>query len=488
MKIVSVVLSGGAGTRLWPVSRQARPKPFMQLGGKSLLEQAVTRGQATGADEVLVVTNQDHLFMTQNVIGEMADPPATRYLLEPNGRNTAPAIVLAALEISEVHGPDTVMLVLPADHLIPDTSAFVANALEASRCASDGKLVVFGIQPTAPEVGFGYLEVAKPGNQTQPVLNFVEKPDLSLAISYLETGRYYWNSGMFCFTAETLIRAMEACAPNVLAAAKAVNSTANHKAGHGCTQRITTFDPHLFGLQPDISLDYAVMERAKNVVLVPAKFGWSDVGAWPAVADAHVRDSNGNTMSASEHIDWIALATRNTHIHIESQGQKRVVATLGIENAIVVHTPDALLIADKAHSQDVRAVVDALKQRHISSDQHQSTIMPHRVERPWGTYTTIQEGSGYKVKCIAVRPGQSLSLQYHNRRSEHWIVVRGRGTVQIGEKEYPATYGSYYHIQVAETHRLTNTGEEELALIEVQIGNYLGEDDIVRLQDSYGRI
>jgi len=487
MKLIAVVLSGGAGTRLWPVSRQGYPKPFMKFGGKALLEQAIARGQACGTDELLVVTNQDHLFLTQNLIGEMRDPPRTSYLLEPKGRNTAPAIALAALAVAKQHGSDAVMLVLPADHLIPDTSAFVANALEATRHAQDGQLVVFGIQPTAPETGFGYIEVAQVGAAPQPVLKFVEKPDQATAMQYLATGRYYWNSGMFYFTAGTLLAALQQHAPEVLQAAQHAMDSAKSQDGAGSTQHITRFDMHAFGLQPDISIDYALMERATNVMLVPAKFAWSDVGAWPAVAAAHVPDANGNTMSAAEHIDWVAVDTTNTHVHIDTQGQKRVVATVGIHNAVVVHTPDAVLVADKARSQDVKKVVDALKQRHASSDHHQATIMPSTVSRPWGTYTTLTEAGGYKVKRITVRPGQSLSLQYHHHRAEHWTVVRGQGIVQVGDVEYPTGPGEHRYIPLGEKHRLTNRGEEELVLIEVQTGGYLGEDDIVRLQDIYGR-
>lgn len=488
MKLISVILSGGAGTRLWPASRQAYPKPFMKLGGSALLEQAIARGQACGTDDVLVVTNQDHLFLTQNLVAEMSSPPSVNYMLEPKGRNTAPAIALATLAVAQRHGPDAVMLVLAADHLIPDTSAFVANALEASCHAQRGQLVVFGIQPTGPETGFGYIEVPQVGGEPQPVMKFVEKPKLVTAQSYLATGRYYWNSGMFCFTAGTMLSALAQHAPHVLEAAEKAMASCKTEAGQGATQVITRFDAHAFGLQPDISIDYAVMERANNVTLVPAKFSWSDVGAWPAVAAAHTANSNGNTMASNEHIDWIDVATTNTHVHIESHGHKRVVATIGLSNVVIVHTPDALLVADKAFAQDVKKVVDALKQRHIDSAQYQSTMLPSSVNRPWGTYTTLKEESGYKVKRITVRPGQSLSLQYHHHRAEHWTVVRGQGIVQIGETQYPTGPGEYRYIPLKETHRLTNTGEEELVLIEVQVGDYLGEDDIVRLADNYGRV
>ncbi|MFP8780608.1 mannose-1-phosphate guanylyltransferase/mannose-6-phosphate isomerase [Hydrogenophaga sp. RWCD_12] len=492
MKLVSVVLSGGAGTRLWPASRQALPKPFMKLGGGSaLLEQAISRGQACGTDDLLIVTNQDHLFLTQGLLGEMTDPPHAHYLLEPKGRNTAPAIALAALACQKSHGDDVVMLVLPADHLIPDTESFVANALEAARRAQEGHLVVFGIHPTGPETGFGYIEVPKVGREVQPVLKFVEKPDLATAQEYLATGRFYWNSGMFCFTAGGLLKALAEHAPDVLAAAQHAMASADTKAlplpDATKAPMVTRFDAHAFGRQPDISIDYAVMERATNVVLVPARFGWSDVGAWPAVAQAHTPDASGNTLGSSEGTDWVAVKTTGTHVHVDSHGPK-VVATVGVSDLVIVDTPDALLVASKQEAQNVKKVVDALKERHANSHQHQSTVQPATVHRPWGTYTTLKEEEGYKVKRITVRPGQSLSLQYHHQRAEHWVVVHGRGLVQVGDKEFPTRPGEYRYIPLQEKHRLTNTGHDELVLIEVQCGDYLGEDDIVRLADTYGRV
>jgi mannose-1-phosphate guanylyltransferase len=286
---------------------------------------------------------------------------------------------------------------------------------------------------------------------------------------------------MFCFTAGTFLEAMKLYAPDVLEAAEETMETAQNQPGE------MRFNAQAFSMQPDISIDYAVMERAQNVTLIPAKFGWSDVGAWPAVADAHEADANGNTLACSEPIDWVAVNTTGTHVHVDSHGHKSVVATVGIKDAVIVHTPDALLIADKKQAQDVKKVVEALKQRHINSAQHQSTLMPAAINRPWGTYTTLKEQGGYKVKRITVRPGQSLSLQYHHRRAEHWVVVRGHGVVQIGDVEYPTGPGEYRYIPLKEKHRLTNSGEEELVLIEVQCGDYLGEDDIVRLSDIYGR-
>ena len=476
MKLVPVILSGGAGTRLWPVSRQALPKPFMRLGGSSLLQQAIERGQACGTDDSIIVTNHDYLFLTRDVIKEMTDPPHARYLLEPRGRNTAPAIALAALACAQQHGPDAVMLVLPADHLIPDTEAFVANALDAARQALQGQLVVFGISPTAPETGFGYIEVEKVSRNTQKALRFVEKPDAATAQQYLATGRYYWNSGMFCFTAGTILQALKEHAPEVLEAAEHAWGTSHTKDG------ATQFDTHSFGLQPDISIDYAVMERASNVTLVPAKFGWSDVGSWPAVASAHAADTSGNTLVEDKDTVYVTVDTSGTHIQVESHGPK-VIATVGIHDLVIIDTPDALLVAHKDAAQKVKTVVDALRER-----KHESTQLPSAVRRPWGTYATLKEEAGYKVKRITVKPGEAISLQYHHQRAEHWVVVQGTAIVQIGDEEHKTLPGQYRYIPLKEKHRLTNVGQDELVLIEVQCGGYLGEDDIVRLADTYGRV
>jgi mannose-1-phosphate guanylyltransferase len=487
MKLISVVLSGGAGTRLWPTSRQAYPKPFISLGGSPLLQQAVERGQACGADETMIVTNQDYLFLTREVISNLEDPPKTSYLLEPKGRNTAPAIALAALACRQAHGSDAVMMVLPADHLIPDSEAFVSNALEAARHALLGQLVVFGISPTAPETGFGYIEVAKIERTPQKALRFVEKPDAATASQYLSTGRYYWNSGMFCFTAGTILQAFKDHSPEVLIAAEHVmqgaqvsDSTMKADAGASASKvndSVTRFDSKAFALQPDISIDYAIMERASNVTLVPAKFGWSDVGAWPAVALAHTADASGNTFEASV----VAVETTGTHVQVDSHTPK-VVATVGVHDLIIVDTPDALLVAHKSQAQKVKAIVDELKER-----KHDSTHLPTTVHRPWGTYATLKEEAGYKVKRITVKPGESLSLQYHHQRAEHWVVVQGIAIVQIGEVEHRTEVGQYHYIPLGEKHRLTNIGKNELVLVEVQCGAYLGEDDIVRLADMYGR-
>ena len=472
MRLLSVVLSGGAGSRLWPASRQAFPKPFMKVGGSTLLQQAIERGQACGSGDLMIVTNKDHLFLTKDVLGQMADPPETTLLLEPKGRNTAPAIALAALQCSRQFGGDTVMLVLSADHLVPDVEAFVASASQAFRLAEQGALVVFGISPTGPDTGFGYVEVEHVSRESQRAKRFVEKPDLQTAQEYLATGRYYWNSGMFSFTADAILAAFERHAPQVLAAARGALQSSQ------TTGNTVQFELHAFGLQPDISIDYAVMEWADNVHVVPAKFGWSDVGSWPSVAKAQTADASGNSMPS----DSVAIDTTGTHVQVDSHGPK-VVATLGVHDLVIVDTPDALLVAHKDSAQDVKRVVDTLKSRN-----HEAIHLPAVVHRPWGTYASLKEEHGYKVKRITVKPGESLSLQYHHQRAEHWVVVQGTAMVQIGDEEHKTLPGEYRYIPLKERHRLTNVGQDELVLIEVQCGAYLGEDDIVRLADTYGRV
>ena len=423
----------------------------------------------------MIIINQDYLFLSHDVISELSDPPHVHYLLEPQGRNTAPAIALAALACAQQHGPEAVMLVLPADHLIPDTESFVVCALEAAHYARKGQLVVFGISPTAPETAFGYVEVEEISRNVQKAKRFVEKPDLLTAQQYLASGRYYWNSGMFCFTAGTILQALKDHAPEVLQAAEHAWTGGTTKDG------MTQFESHAFGLQPDISIDYAVMEHASNVTLVPAKFGWSDVGSWPAVAQAHTADSSGNTLVDSVGALFVALDTTGTHIQTDSHTGK-VIATVGIHDLVIVDTPDALLVAHKSAAQKVKTVVEILKER-----KHQSTHLPAAVHRPWGTFATLKEEEGYKVKRISVKPGHALSLQYPHKRPGHWVVVQGVALVQIGDEEHHTLPGEYRYIPLKERHRLTNIGQDELILIEVQCGAYLGEDDIIRLADVYGR-
>ncbi|MDB2477095.1 mannose-1-phosphate guanylyltransferase/mannose-6-phosphate isomerase [Alphaproteobacteria bacterium] len=472
-KIVPIILSGGAGSRLWPVSRRMHPKPFIEVAGKPLLAHALERA-ALIADEALIVTNRDHYFLTEKLLKETEKAPKVSYLLEPKGRNTAPAIALAVRHIQKVYGDDTVCLVLAADHLISDDAAFEKAVSRAAEQAQAGNLVVFGIRPTAPETGYGYLEVAETGDAPQPLKNFVEKPDRETAEEYLLKGRHYWNSGMFCFTASVMAENLAAQAGDVWAASEAAFAEGNVAAG------VMRFEEASFVAQPDISIDYAVMEKAEKISMVPAGFGWSDVGSWDAVANTHTVDGNGNVFVGDGKVYF--LSTSNTFVSSDSHITKHIVA-LGLDDIIIVDTPDALLLTNRDHSQKVKPLVEALDALQAGG----VTDLPATVHRPWGTYATVKMEDGYQVKRITVVPGQSLSLQYHLRRSEHWIVTQGRGLVQIGEEEFETSLGDHFFVPLGEKHRLSNIGDSELVMIEVQIGDYLGEDDIVRLDDIYGR-
>jgi mannose-1-phosphate guanylyltransferase / mannose-6-phosphate isomerase len=473
-KIIPIILSGGAGARLWPVSRRMHPKPFMEVAGKPLLAHALARA-ASIADEALIVTNQDHYFLTENVLKKNEKVLQVSYLLEPKGRNTAPAIALAVRHIQKVHGDNAVCLVLAADHLISDDTAFEMAVDQAAEQAQAGNLVVFGIRPTAPETGYGYLEVAVAGEHPQPLQSFVEKPDRATAEKYLAEGRYYWNSGMFCFTAGVMEQNMAAHADDVWAASETAFAEAQE------AEDVTRFAEDSFIAQPDISIDYAVMEKADKITMVPAGFGWSDVGSWDAVADAHDADASGNSAMGADKVQFVEA--RDTHISSSSYTGK-IIAAIGVENLVIIDTPDALLVADRAKSQDVKLVVEALK----ASADAELTELPATVHRPWGTYATLRQEDGYQVKRITVAPGQKLSLQYHDKRAEHWVVTQGQAIVQVGDEEFETGPGEYRYIPLGEKHRLTNIGARELVLIEVQVGSYLGEDDIVRLEDIYGRV
>lgn len=472
-KVVPIILSGGTGARLWPVSRSMHPKQFMEVTTKPLLVHALERASLI-ADEVLIVTNHNHYHLTKKLIKEMTKAPKVSFLLEPKGLNTAPAIALSVRYIQKVYGDDTVCLLLPADHLILNNTEYESAVAQASELAHDGRIVVFGVQPTKPEVGFGYLEVASESKSPQPLKSFIEKPDLATAQRFLTNGRYYWNSGMICFVASVMAENFSVHAQDVWTTSAIAFDQAQKSSG------VTSFEEKSFNNQPDISIDYAVMEKAMNITMVPVSFGWSDVGTWESVADINDVDENGNSsVSASKSYFF---ETQNTYIESNSNKAKAIVA-LGVDNLVIVDTEDALLVADRAKSQSVKLVVEELK----ASEDISLTELPATVHRPWGTYTSLKQEDGYQVKRITVLPGQKLSLQYHHKRAEHWVVTKGIALVQIGEDEFETGSGEYCFIPVGEKHRLTNIGDTELVLIEVQVGNYLGEDDIVRLEDIYGR-
>jgi mannose-1-phosphate guanylyltransferase len=482
-KLLPMILSGGAGTRLWPLSREAAPKPFMPLpDGETLLGKTALRALALpGADTLLTVTNRDYYFHTKDTYTGLAHGTANAiYLLEPFGRNTAPAVALGALCAQARGFGDRVLLVMPADHLIRDQHAFSHAVERARRLAEAGALVTFGITPTHPETGFGYIECGErlePAEGALPAVHrarrFVEKPALALAREYLTAGHYVWNSGMFAFTANAILDAFARHAPGVLAAVRPVAQALPGLASGSMLE----IDTALFAAVPDISIDYAIMERAAEageVAVVRGAFDWSDVGSWQAVAALTAADDEGNR----GHGERVAIATRGTYVHAGD----RVVATVGVENLVIVDTPDAVLVAHRDHLQRVKDVVGELKARG-----HDAYKLHRTVSRPWGAYTVLEEAPGFKIKRIEVRPGAALSLQLHHRRTEHWVVVRGVARVTNGEREFDVHPNESTYIPVETRHRLENRGAEALVIIEVQCGDYLGEDDIVRFEDRYGR-
>ena len=472
--LVPVILSGGAGTRLWPVSRSAYPKPFMHMGdGESLLKKTLDRAlRCAGDGSVLTVTGRDYYFLTRDEYARHpgADLDKLPFLLEPAGRNTAPAIVLAALHARDRVGADATLLILPADHLIRDLDAFEADARRAAALAQDGWLVTFGIHPTHPETGFGYIRMgaAVEGLQGRAVAAFVEKPDMQTAESYVASGEYVWNSGMFCFRADVLLDVAAKTCPDVVAAAQACHAQAINQDSP------IEYAREAFLAQPDISIDYAIMERAPKVAVVPATFDWSDIGSWKAMSDLDSADGDGNRVRGE------AVLVESENCYIQSEG--RVVAAVGVRDLVIVDTGDAVLVSHRERAQQVKQVVERLRaENHAAASVHQT------VRRPWGSYTVLEDADDCKVKRLTVKPGHVLSLQLHHRRSEHWTVVEGTAKVRVGEEEFLLERNQSTYIPMNTVHRLENPTDADIHLIEVQCGDYFGEDDIVRLEDRYGR-
>ncbi|MET3652796.1 mannose-1-phosphate guanylyltransferase/mannose-6-phosphate isomerase [Dyella japonica] len=468
--LIPLILSGGSGTRLWPISRKNLPKQFLPLSGEgTLFQQTVARTERlpdVGAP--IVVASDDHRFLVADQLLESLVDGAT-IILEPVARNTAPAIALGALH-AVANDPDAILLVLPADHLIGDTESFVSAVEQALSSAKDGWLVTFGIRPSRPETGFGYIRRAEAINDSAfRVERFVEKPNQETAQSYVADGGYDWNSGMFMFKAARYLEELALHAPAMLASVKEVFATAKGDLD------FVRLDAEAFGKVPDDSIDYAVMEKTKRAAVVPVSCEWSDIGSWSALWLAGSKDVNGNLSEG----DTIAI---NTHNALVRSHDRHLVATVGLDDVIVVTTPDATLVAHRDAAQDVKRVVDELKARGRSEHS-----LHRAVRRPWGSYDSIEAGDRFQVKRIVVKPGAALSLQKHHHRAEHWIVVSGTAEVTCDDRVFLLSENQSTYIPLGSVHRLRNPGKVALELIEVQSGSYLGEDDIVRLEDVYGR-
>lgn len=478
LSVRPVILCGGSGTRLWPLSRAGFPKQFLVLSGTdSLFQQALLRINGLVADDIslgqaLIVTNEEHRFLALDQLRDIKQNSAT-LLLEPAGRNTAPALALAALEASQ-NGQDPILVVSPADQTVSDMAAFTTALRQSIRAAAGGAIVVLGITPDHPETGYGYIQHKEivGGQGEYKVAQFVEKPDAETAISYLESGNFFWNSGMFVLRASIWLRALKYFRPDIADLTQAAWS------GRTIDPPFVRPEKSLFAAIPADSIDYAVMEKCPSstfpVHMVPLDAGWSDLGAWNAVWQVGGQDAKGNVTQG----DTLLVDTSNTLVHASN----RLVSAVGVSNLVIVETADAVLVADRNQSQNVKKIVGLLE------TQKRAELGLHRkVHRPWGWYDSIDEAERFKVKRIMVKPGASLSLQKHHHRAEHWIVVKGTAEVTCGNKVILLTENQSTYIPLGEVHRLANPGNIPLEIIEVQSGSYLGEDDILRFEDTYGR-
>lgn len=471
-KIHPVILSGGSGTRLWPQSRPAFPKQFLKLVSEhSLLQDTALRvAEAAAFAPPLVVCNEEHRFIIAEQLREI-DVEASHIVLEPAARNTAPAVAVAA-EILAAEDPETIMLILAADHAIEDTAAFRSAILTAAKAARTGALVTFGIEPSRPETGYGYIRRGAKLAESEgcfTVDSFVEKPDRETAEKYLSAGGYYWNSGMFMFTAKAFLEECERFEPEIRQAAAA--SIAKTVSDLGFLR----LDPDAFGASPSKSIDYAVMEHTEKAAVVPADIGWNDVGSWASIWEIGRKDGQGNVLDGNV----VAIDSRNSLI---SSTDGPLVAALGVDNMTVIATADAVLVMPSDRAQDVKKIIERLK----SEDRDEATTNP-RVYRPWGFYQTLHDGDRFQVKRITVSPGAALSLQRHHHRAEHWVVVNGVAEVTKDKEIFVLHENESVYLPPLAVHRLANPGKIPLNLIEVQSGAYLGEDDIERFEDTYGR-
>jgi mannose-1-phosphate guanylyltransferase/mannose-6-phosphate isomerase len=468
MALLPVILSGGAGTRLWPASRSMYPKQLLPLADTRTMLQATalrTRGLPESTDRCLIVSNEAHRFSVAEQMNGIE--MRASIILEPEGRNTAPAVALAAIEAA-AHDENAILLIMPADHVIRDVDAFQAAVAAGLKAAADGRLVTFGIVPTHAETGYGYIRAQAKGSEPVAVEAFVEKPDAATAQSYIDDGSYYWNSGMFLFKASTFLDELLALAPEMHTACT------KSMAGKSLDGDFIRPDSEAFLSCPSDSIDYAVMEKSTNASMIPLDANWSDVGSWSALHDVCDRDADGNTLEG----DAIVHACKDTYVQAES----RLVAAIGLEDVIVVETKDSVLVADKKRSQDVKAIVDRLK-----ADEREEVNFHRQVFRPWGSYDSLENRENFQVKRLIVKPGAVLSLQKHAHRSEHWVVVRGTARITKNDDEFDLKVNESTYIAIGDVHRIANPYDEPVHIIEVQCGDYLGEDDIVRIDDNYGR-
>ena len=486
-QVLPVILCGGSGTRLWPLSRSGFPKQFLVLSGdgsnQSLFQQAILRIQSVAdkyisLGQTVIVTNEEHRFLALDQLREMKDVLAT-LLLEPSGRNTAPALTLAALYAQE-QGNDPILAVTPADQTVTNPVAFTNALAKAIRIAEEGTIAILGITPHAPETGYGYIQVQQDKSASQSaqysVKRFVEKPDAQTAKKYLEEGGYFWNGGMFVLKASVWLAALAAYRPDILEATqKSWDTKTMDSAGDAVFVRP---EKDLFNAIPSDSIDYAVIEKCPGshfpLQMVELDAGWNDLGAWDAVWQVGKHDSEGNVTSG----DTLLTNSKNSLVHASS----RLVSAVGVENLIIIETADAVLVADRKNSQDVKNIVGQLE-----AQKREEKNLHRKVSRPWGWYDSVDEGERFKVKRIQVKPGASLSLQMHHHRAEHWIVVKGTAQITNGDQVNTLTENQSTYIPQGQTHRLANLGNTPLEIIEVQSGSYLGEDDIVRFEDTYGR-
>ena len=471
--LIPLILSGGSGTRLWPLSRELYPKQLLPLvGDNTMLQETVKR--VAGLPHLaapIIVCNESHRFMVAEQLRE-AGTPAQAIILEPVGRNTAPAVAVAALialeGIRDNGNADPVLLVLPADHVLRDVIAFKAAVVAGLEAAGKGKLVTFGVVPDHPETGYGYIRRAAGKGPTYGVQEFVEKPDEETAARYIASGDYYWNSGMFMFRARAFLDELRIHAPAMLAACQTAVAGARRDLD------FTRLPVDEFAACPSDSIDYAVMEKTRLAVVVPLDAGWSDVGSWSALQDALPRDEAGNVTAG----DVLVEGTSGCYLHSTS----RLIGAVGLKDHIVVETKDAVLVAPRDKVQDVKQLVAQLKQRG-----RYETSLHREVFRPWGSYDSIDTGERFQVKRLVVKPGATMSLQLHHHRAEHWIVVSGTARITRGEETFLLGENESTYIPMGTKHRIANPGKVELHIIEVQSGSYLGEDDIVRFEDIYGR-